>query len=139
MKKLINKGIEIYKKYKMPILYLLFGGLTTLINIATYFIFYDILHLNNVASNIIAWIVSVIFAFITNKIYVFESKSKSIIYELSTFFACRLGTGFLDLGIMYLTVDILKWNALLMKVISNIVVIVLNFVFSKLIIFKKDR
>jgi putative flippase GtrA len=139
MKELINKGIELYRKYKMPILYLFFGGLTTLINIFVYFICYNILYLSNITSNVIAWILAVIFAFITNKIYVFESKSKSILYELSTFFACRLGTGLLDLGIMYLTVDILKWNALIMKILSNVIVIILNFVFSKIIIFKKDK
>jgi len=135
MKELIN----IYKKYKMPILYLIFGGLTTLVNIFVYFICYDISNLSNVLSNIIAWLIAVIFAFITNKIYVFESKSKSIFYELTTFFACRLATGVIDLGIMYLTVDILKCNGLLMKIISNVIVIILNFVFSKLIVFKKDR
>jgi len=135
----MNKIIELFNKYKMPILYLFFGGLTTFINIFVYFICYNIFNLSNVSSNIVAWIIAVIFAFITNKIYVFESKSKSILYELSAFLACRLGTGVLDLGIMYLTVDILKWNALLMKIISNIIVIVLNFVFSKLVIFKKDR
>ena len=121
----------------MPILYLIFGGLTTLINIVAYFVCYNLLEISNVTSNIIAWVVAVFFAFVTNKVYVFESKSKSILYELSTFLACRLGTGVLDLGIMYFTVDILKWNALLMKIISNVIVIVLNFVFSKMIIFKK--
>ena len=137
MKELITKGFELYKKYKMPILYLIFGGLTTLINIVAYFVCYNLLEISNVTSNIIAWVVAVFFAFVTNKVYVFESKSKSILYELSTFLACRLGTGVLDLGIMYFTVDILKWNALLMKIISNVIVIVLNFVFSKMIIFKK--
>lgn len=139
MKKLINKGFEIYKKYKMPILYLIFGGLTTLLNIGTYLFFYHLIKIGNVPSNIIAWIAGVIFAFITNKIYVFESKSKSIFYELATFLACRLGTGLIDLGIMFVTVDILFWNATLMKIISNVIVIILNFVFSKLIVFKKDR
>ncbi|MBE5813259.1 MAG: GtrA family protein [Clostridiales bacterium] len=139
MKKLINKGIEIYKKYKMPILYLVFGALTTLINILTYLLFYEIIKLGNVPSNIIAWIIAVIFAFATNKTYVFESKSKSILYELTTFLACRLGTGIIDLGIMFVTVDILIFDATLMKIISNVIVIILNFVFSKLIVFKKDR
>jgi putative flippase GtrA len=139
MKELINKGIELYKKHKMPILYLIFGGLTTLINVIVYYFCHDICSLSNVLSNIIAWIIAVIFAFVTNKIYVFESKSKSILYELSTFFACRLGTGIIDLVIMFVTVDILKWNSLFMKIISNVIVIILNFVFSKLIVFKKDR
>lgn len=138
MKKIIEKLLQIYYTYKEPILYLIFGGLTTLVNIITYFVCYNIASLSNVISTIIAWILSVIFAFITNKIYVFESKSKSIIIELASFFICRLGTGILDLGIMYFTVDILKWNALLMKIISNVIVIILNYIFSKLIIFKKS-
>lgn len=137
MKDLINKGIKIYNQYKMPILYIFFGGLTTLVNIVVYFICYDISKLSNVVSTVIAWILSVIFAFITNKLYVFESKSGSLLYEISTFFTCRLGTGILDVGIMYFTVDILKWNALLMKIISNVIVIVLNYILSKVIIFKK--
>jgi len=135
MKEQIKK---MYQTYKMPILYIFFGGLTTLVNIVVYFLCYDVAHLSNVFSTIIAWLLSVVFAFVTNKIYVFESRSKSILYELSTFFACRLGTGILDLGIMYITVDILIWNALLMKILSNILVIILNYVFSKIIIFKKQ-
>ena len=137
MKVLIDKGINIYNQYKMPILYIIFGGLTTLVNIIAYFICYDISGISNVLSTIIAWTLSVIFAFITNKFYVFESKENDVFYEISTFFGCRLGTGILDVGVMYLTVDILKWNALLMKIISNVIVIVLNYILSKVIIFKK--
>ena len=137
MKVLIGKGINIYNQYKMPILYIIFGGLTTLVNILVYFLCYDVSGLSNVLSTIIAWILSVIFAFITNKLYVFESKENNVFYEISTFFGCRFGTGILDVGLMYLTVDILKWNALLMKIISNVIVIVLNYILSKVIIFKK--
>ena len=137
MKVLIDKGINIYNQYKMPILYIIFGGLTTLVNIIAYFICYDVSGISNVLSTIIAWTLSVIFAFITNKLYVFESKENNVFYEISTFFGCRLGTGILDVGVMYLTVDILKWNALLMKIISNVIVIVLNYILSKVIIFKK--
>ena len=138
MQKIIEKILTIYKKHKMPLLYLFFGGLTTLVNIAAYFICHHVSNLSNVTSTVIAWILSVIFAFITNKYYVFESKSKSVLFELGSFFACRLGTGILDLGIMYLTVDILKYNDLLMKIISNVIVILLNYILSKVIIFKKN-
>jgi len=138
MKELINKGLKIYNQYKMPILYIFFGGLTTLINIVAYFVAYNICKISNVPSTVIAWILSVIFAFITNKLYVFESKSKSLLYEISTFFACRLGTGILDVAIMYVSVDILFFNALIMKILSNVLVIVLNYIFSKLIIFNKN-
>jgi len=64
--------------------------------------------------------------------------SKSLLYEISTFFACRLGTGILDVAIMYVSVDILFFNALIMKILSNVLVIVLNYIFSKLIIFNKN-
>jgi len=138
MKELKNKGLKIYNQYKMPILYIFFGGLTTLINIVAYFVAYNICKISNVPSTVIAWILSVIFAFITNKLYVFESKSKSLLYEISTFFACRLGTGILDVAIMYVSVDILFFNALIMKILSNVLVIVLNYIFSKLIIFNKN-
>lgn len=137
MKELINKALKIYKDYKMPILYIVFGGLTTLINIVVYSLFYYFVKIGNVPSNIVAWIIAVIFAFITNKLYVFESKNASIWYELATFFACRLSTGLLDLGIMYLSVDVFSLNELIMKIISNVIVIVLNYIFSKVIIFKK--
>lgn len=137
MKELINKALKIYKDYKMPILYIFFGGLTTLINIAVYSLFYYFVKIGNIPSNIVAWILAVFFAFVTNKLYVFESKSGSVWYELATFLACRAGTGLLDLGIMYLSVDVLRLNELIMKILSNVIVIVLNYVFSKLIIFKK--
>jgi len=136
MKDLIYKGLKLYNTYKMPILYIFFGGLTTLINIMIYFISYNLIKIGNVPSTIIAWIISVIFAFVTNKLYVFESHSKSISYELSAFFACRLGTGLLDVAIMYISVDILTLNALIMKIISNLLVIILNYIFSKIIIFR---
>lgn len=137
MKELINKALKIYKDYKMPILYIFFGGLTTLINIVVYSLFYYFVKIGNVPSNIVAWGIAVIFAFVTNKIYVFESKNASIWYELAKFLACRLGTGLLDLGIMYLSVDVFSLNELIMKIISNVIVIVLNYIFSKVIIFKK--
>jgi len=129
--------LNLYNKYKMQILYLFFGGLTTIINIIAYYISAYLFNLNTVTSTIIAWFLSVIFAFITNKIFVFESKSKSIFYELYKFFACRIGTGLLDLAIMYITVDLLNWNDLIMKIISNVIVIILNYILSKVIVFKE--
>ena len=97
-------------------------------------------NISNVVSNIIAWILSVLFAFITNKIWVFESKCfdfKIFIKELWNFIVCRLATGALDLGIMYVGVDLLKGPALILKIASNIIVIILNYVMSKLFVFKK--
>ena len=139
-----SKGfiLSIMKKYKTLILYAVFGVLTTLINIAAYHVTYDILKIGNVISVAIAWVLSVIFAYITNKIWVFESREadfKTVLYEVASFFACRASTGVLDLVIMYFAVDVFSLNALLWKTISNVIVIVLNYAASKLIIFRKKK
>lgn len=136
----MEKIKKLLKKYKFVILYGIFGVLTTIINIVTYALCYDMFNISNVVSNIIAWILSVLFAFITNKIWVFESKCfdfKIFIKELWNFIVCRLATGALDLGIMYVGVDLLKGPALILKIASNIIVIILNYVMSKLFVFKK--
>lgn len=127
-------------KYKALITYGIFGVLTTLINIGIYTLCYQQAEINNVVSNVIAWIVSVLFAFVTNKIWVFESKSLEpavLFAEAVSFFGCRLATGVLDLVIMYVTVDQLALNSTLMKCISNVLVIIVNYVASKFLIFKK--
>lgn len=136
----MNSIKKLYNKYKFVFWYLVFGGFTTLINIAVYWLSYDILGISNSVSNIIAWVLSVIFAFVTNKLIVFESKdltAKTVLAEAVKFCGCRIATGLLDLLIMYVAVDVLHLNALLMKVISNIIVIILNYVASKVFIFIK--
>ncbi len=133
---------KLFTKYKSIIAYLFFGVLTTLINWGSYFLCYNILKIPNVPSTIIAWILAVIFAFITNKIWVFNSKSfagKVLLRELWTFIAARLVTGILDVVIMYFAVDVFAMNSTVWKLISNIIVIILNYIFSKLIIFKKGN
>ena len=99
--------------------------------------------INNVPATALAWLFAVLFAFVTNKLFVFASKSLKvsvILYELATFFACRIATGLVDVAIMWLAVDKMHWNAVLWKFLSNILVIILNYVASKLIIFtKKER
>ena len=133
---------KIILKYKSIIAYLFFGVLTTLINWGSYFLCYNIVHIPNVPSTIIAWILAVAFAFITNKIWVFGSKSfngKVLLYEIWTFLAARLITGILDVVIMYFAVDVFAMNSTVWKLISNIIVIVLNYIFSRLIIFKKEN
>ena len=136
-----KKILQLIKKYKSIILYLVFGALTTLINIATYAIFAKVLNINYLISNVIAWILAVIVAYITNKLYVFESKSfekNVLVKEVISFFIARLFSLGVDMSFMYITIGILKYNDILMKVLSNIIVIILNYVFSKFIIFKKD-
>ncbi len=132
--------ISLLKKYRELILYLVFGVLTTAINIVTYYICKKI-GINYQISNIIAWIFSVLFAFITNKIYVFESNktdSKTLIKEISSFFSFRLLSLAMDMGCMYILVEVVAIDDMIAKIISNIIVIVANYIFSKLFIFKKN-
>ena len=121
-------------------MYGIFGVLTTIVNLAVYNLCYYKAGINNTVSNVIAWILAVAFAYITNKLWVFESKSwkMSVLRrEVTAFVSCRLATGIMDILIMYICVDILGWHAMLMKLASNVLVIILNYIFSKLIIFKK--
>lgn len=125
--------------YKSQILYIIFGGLSTIINIVLYMFLYNILNASNVLSTIIAWIASVLFSYITNRIWVFESDRrnfKDVVKEITSFFICRISTGIIDLIIMFVTVDMLSYNNFLMKLISNTIVIILNYIGSKLIVFR---
>jgi putative flippase GtrA len=138
----IDKLKEKYFKEEIieKISYLFFGGLTTVINIAVYWAFTSLISFNYFISSIIAWIISVIFAFITNKLYVFKSKksdSKSIIKEGMSFVTFRILTLGLDLGTMFLMVQIIKTNDIFAKIVANVLVIVVNYFASKLIIFRK--
>ena len=132
--------LRLMKKYQSFIAYAVFGILTTIVNIVVYGVCYNRLGLSNTVSNVFAWILAVTFAYLTNKIWVFDSKSWSwsvLKREIIAFISCRIATGVLDIVIMFVCVDILEWHALLMKIASNVLVIILNYVFSKLIIFKK--
>ena len=132
--------VDWYIKKTEAMRYLVFGGISTVINILVFALF-DSLGLPTLASNTIAWIVSVIFAYVTNKYCVFYTKTKSnkdFFREFGSFIVARLATLGVETLMMGLTVDVWHWNAVLMKVIANIVVIILNFVFSKLFIFKNN-
>ncbi len=134
--------MELLKKYRDVISYLIFGGLTTVINVVIYAVLYNYLGAPNLVSTFIAWLVSVVFAFVTNKLFVFESTSwklQTALYELVTFFGCRILTGILDMVIMYLAVDVMGWNGTLWKLLSNVLVIILNYIASKLLIFKRKE
>ena len=138
----MEKIKELYNKYKEILMYIIFGVLTTVVNIVSYFLLARILHIDTVVSTVIALILSILFAYITNKIFVFESKTntaKELLKEIISFFGCRAFTGILDVAFMYITVEVFNLNDMIMKIISNIVVIIVNYIFSKLIIFKKDK
>ena len=128
-----------YQKYKTVILYLVFGALTTLVNIIAYFSLTKLGGIQYLAGNVVAWIVSVLFAYVTNRLFVFASKGQGLVFiikESLTFVGCRLFSGLVDTITMYVMIDFLHYNDLLVKIIANVVVIVLNYGLSKRIVFQ---
>ncbi len=131
---------NLYKKNKEIINYLIFGGLTTLVSILTYALFAKIFLINYLISNVLSWIIAVMFAFITNKLYVFESKSKDkkiVFKEITNFFFFRIVSLIIEMIIMYVFVDLLSIDDLITKIIAQIIVILSNYIFSKVFVFKK--
>lgn len=118
------------------VLYVVFGAFTFFVNIAVYFLFEDVLGVNYLISNIVAWFFSVLFAYITNRIWVFESKSPDILKEMALFFGGRIFSGVVDTALMYLFIDVMVIGDTISKIVVQIIVIVLNYIFSKLIVFK---
>ena len=120
--------------------YLLFGVLTTAVNYLVYLSLYNGLGLSAVLSNVVAWIFAVAFAFLTNKPFVFQSHDWSlgtVVPELIKFLGTRIGSGLLETVIMFLTADILGWDGNVMKLATSIFVIILNYVGSKGLVFRK--
>ena len=127
---------------KEIIIYIIFGVLTTVVNLLTYYMLTTtILNPNNSIqlqiANIIAWITCVTFAYFTNKKYVFNSEEKNIKKEIIKFYIARLFTLFIDMLLMYILVTKLKSNDKIIKIIVQIIIIVANYILSKLIVFKK--
>ncbi|MBR3133511.1 MAG: GtrA family protein [Clostridia bacterium] len=139
---------DIYRNHREGMRYLIFGALATVVNIIVYVVCAHVFFVNlddtlkvNL-SNGTAIVLSILFAYLTNKLWVFETKTenlKDLFREFSSFISCRVVTALLDLGLMQLTVNVFKWNDILMKILVNLIVILLNFVFSKLFIFKKKE
>lgn len=131
---------KLFIKYKDIILYVFFGGCTTVINFAAYYAFTRFLDINEFLSNAIAWGLAVLFAFYSNKLWVFDSKSWVIhtaLREFAAFVTARLLSLLLDMAILWLGITMLHVNDLIVKVFSNVLVILLNYIASKFYIFKK--
>ena len=139
----MKKIKELYLKYKEIINYLFFGGCTTIVNFISYYIPARIIGIDEVISNSIAWCISVLFAYVTNKIFVFSSKKENlvgILKEMFSFIFARLFTGALcDIGLFALMINILGINDIVSKITTQILVVILNYVLSKLVIFKKEK
>ena len=127
-------------RYRDVIVYLVFGVLTTVVNYIIYLPCYNGLGLSGSVSNAIAWVGAVAFAYLTNKPFVFRShdwSAKTVIPELTKFVGCRVGSGVVETAIIFLTVDLLGWNGNVMKLLTSVLVVVLNYIGSKLLVFKK--
>ena len=127
-------------KLKEIINYLIFGGLTTLVNLIVYFLLTN-MGINYGVANTVAWVLSVLFAYITNKYFVFKVTgigAKQLIKEMSTFFSARLFSFVMDMLVLYLCLSVLKWSPILSKLISQVLVVLLNYVLSKIFVFKED-
>lgn len=132
---------NLYRKYKNIIAYLFFGGCTTSVNVTVYWIVKYFLKLSVMQSVIIAWILAVLFAYLTNRKWVFHSGTigiKAVTKEALSFFLCRLVTGCVDWFCMFLFVEILGWNDVVIKVFANILVILLNYFTSRLVVFERN-
>lgn len=145
IKKLYEFFLLMYGKHKEAILYIFFGGLTTLVNLVSYYIITRLILVGNFHDYIelitaITWFISVLFAYVTNKLYVFESNTsgiKELLTEMTKFFSCRIFSGVIDIIFTMLLINILLMNDFLARIFSNILVIIINYIFSKLFIFKK--
>lgn len=143
----INRKVQcmlenFFKKYKLVLLYLFFGGVTTFVNILFFYFTFHLLRLSTFISTVLAWLAALVTAFITNKQFVFGSVSwsgKIILKEFMLFFSYRALTGLLDLAITLIGIDMLHFDSLLVKITANIIVILTNYFVSKLIIFKEKN
>ena len=139
---MMEKIRKLIIKYWDIISYLFFGVLTTIVNFIVYFPLYNWANLSATVSNVIAWAAAVVFAFVTNKPFVFKSNDwspKTTIPELAKFVGCRIGSGFLETAIMFVSVDLLSWDGNLMKVLVSVLVVILNYIGSKWLVFKKNK
>ena len=137
---MLEKLKTLFVKYYDLITYLVFGVLTTAVHYIVYWPCLNLLHLSASVSNAIAWVVAVAFAFLTNKPFVFRShdwSAKVVVPELVKFVGTRIGSGALETLILFVTVDVLLWNGNLWKLITSVLVVVLNYVGSKLLVFRK--
>lgn len=137
---MVDKLKALFIQYYDLIVYLVFGVLTTVVNYIVYLPCYNVLGLSSSISNVIAWAAAVAFAFLTNKPFVFRSydwSAKTVVPELIRFIGTRLGSGALETGILFVTVDMIGLNGNVWKLATSVLVVILNYVGSKLLVFRK--
>ncbi len=135
---------DMYFKYKEIVNYLIVGVLTTIVGLGVYYgLVFTVLNPDNPfqlqVANVISWIAAVTFAYFTNRIFVFESKSENILQEAAKFYLARVGTLLMDMGIMFVGVTLLGFNDKFVKLFVQVVVTIANYIFSKLFVFKSKK
>ena len=136
----MKRIVQLFRKYEDVIFYLFFGGLTTVVNYLVYLPCHNLLNISASVSNAIAWVFAVAFAFLTNKPFVFKSHdwSGAVVWpELGKFVGCRVGSGVLETVILFVAVDWLGFDGNIWKIITSVMVIILNYFGSKLLVFAK--
>ena len=136
----MKKLRALVEKHWEVLVYLFFGGLTTVVNYLIYLHCYNWWGFSSSGSNVIAWVGAVAFAYLTNKPFVFRShdwSARTVLPELTKFVACRVGSGALETVFLLVTVDWLGWDGNIMKLILSVLVVILNYVGSKLLVFRK--
>lgn len=137
---MLQKIRKLVKKYWDILAYLVFGVLTTVVNYLVYLPVYNLLGFPAAVSNIIAWAAAVAFAYLTNKPFVFKSHDwsmKTVLPELTKFVGCRIASGAMETAILFVSVDLLHWNGNIWKLLTSVLVVILNYFGSKLLVFKK--
>jgi putative flippase GtrA len=130
-----------YQKHKEALLYLFFGGLAFLLSIGLFWMFIDLLGMAPLWANVLDWIIVVIFAYVTNRTWVFNDKaydSEGVLRECGAFMVGRLGTLVLEEAVLWIGIDMLKINSIVMKIVTQVLVIIGNYVISKFFVFKKN-
>ena len=133
---------KLYEKYREQISYLFWGGMTTLVSYASYFIFARLFSLDPLIANVLSWICAVAFAFVVNKIFVFRSASWSpavFLPELWKFVSARIFSFVLEMAIMFVFVKLLHMNDLFVKIAASVIVVIVNYFLSKWLIFRKKQ
>ena len=138
---LLRRFEPFYRKHKEILLYIFFGGCATLVSIGTFVLFHTGLAMNELLANVLSWVITVGFAYLTNRTWVFASQArgKAIWGELFSFYAGRLVTLGLEEGLLLVFATWLSWNATGVKIAGQVVVLVGNYVISKLFIFRKKK
>lgn len=137
---MVQKLRVLLGKYRDIFTYLIFGVLTTVVNYLVYLPVYNFLGVSAALSNMVAWAAAVAFAYLTNKPFVFKSHDwsrKAVIPELTKFVSCRVASGITETAILFVCVDFLGWNGNVWKLLTSVLVVILNYVASKFLVFKK--